>query len=224
MSNQQQQNQKAAQKAELTVTYEVDGGKITLTPSIVQQYIVGSENGTITLPEFKLFTELCKVRKLNPFLKEAYCIKYGNSPAQIVVGKDAVLKRAVLNPSFDGLESGVIVQNTNTGELIETGHFVKMQRLVGWAKYTARLVIDILQRSIRSLKKGQISYCIWATRRLWSGRKGRSASWTFVQISACTELRCAASEQQSYSKTGIITQLNSLPEPENELMRIIREL
>ena len=141
MSNQNQnQDQKAAQKAELTVSYEVDGNKVVLTPSIVQQYIVGNENGagTITLPEFKLFTELCKVRKLNPFLKEAYCIKYGKSPAQIVVSKDVVLKRAVLNSSFDGIESGVIVQAIETGEIIErkgTFYIKDEERLVGgWAK------------------------------------------------------------------------------------------
>lgn len=92
---------------EITVVYEVDGEQIKLTPSIVQNYIVGAD-GQITLPEFKFFTALCKARKLNPFLKEAYCIKYGNQPAQIVVGKDAVLKRAILNPHYDGMESGII--------------------------------------------------------------------------------------------------------------------
>ena len=132
-------NQKAqtSQKQELAVIYEIDGQQIKLTPSIVQQYIVG-DGGKITLPEFKFFTELCKVRKLNPFLKEAYCIKYGNKPAQIVVGKDAVLKRAVLNPTFDGIESGVIVQNQQTGELAEragTFYLKETERLVGgWAK------------------------------------------------------------------------------------------
>ena len=134
MSNQEQ---KAAQKQELTVVYNVNGEEVKLTPSIVQQYIV-SGSGKITLPEFKFFTELCKVRKLNPFLKEAYCIKFGNNPAQMVVGKDAVLKRAVLNPTFDGIESGVIVQNQQTGELVEragTFYLKETERLVGgWAK------------------------------------------------------------------------------------------
>ena len=134
MNNQKAQ---AAQKQELAVIYEIEGQQIKLTPSIVQQYIVG-DGGTITLPEFKFFTELCKVRKLNPFLKEAYCIKYGNKPAQIVVGKDAVLKRAVLNPTFDGIESGVIIQNQQTGELVEragTFYLKETERLVGgWAK------------------------------------------------------------------------------------------
>ena len=100
------------EKTELTVEYEVEGQKIKLTPSIVQQYIVGT-NAKITLQEFKLFTELCKVRKLNPFLREAYLIKYKEgTPAQLVVGKDAILKRAVLNPNYDGMESGIIIKKT----------------------------------------------------------------------------------------------------------------
>ena len=121
-------------KNELAVVYEVDGNEIKLTPSIVQNYIVGND-AQITMPEFKFFTELCKARKLNPFLKEAYCIKFGNQPAQIVVGKDAVLKRAIRNPMYDGMESGIIVLNAN-GEVIERkGTFrLNTETLVGgWA-------------------------------------------------------------------------------------------
>lgn len=124
------------EKKELAVVYEVDGNEVKLTPSIVQNYIVGADNGKITVPEFKFFTELCKARKLNPFLKEAYCIKYGSNPAQIVVGKDAVLKRAILNPHYDGMESGVIVL-TEKGEVIErNGTFrLSTEKLVGgWAR------------------------------------------------------------------------------------------
>lgn len=125
-------------KKELTVAYEVDGEKIKLTPSIVQKYIVGENSGKITQPEFMMFTSLCKARGLNPFLKEAYCIKYKNSPAQIVVGKDAVLKRAIKNPNYDGMESGVIIQNKETGEITErkgTFYLRDSENLVGgWAK------------------------------------------------------------------------------------------
>ena len=122
---------------EVAVIYDVDGEQIKLTPKIVQEYIVGTD-AEITMPEFKMFTSLCKARKLNPFLKEAYCIKYGKQPAQIVVGKDAVLKRAILNPNFDGIESGVIVQSIETGEVIErkgTFYIKKKEKLVGgWAR------------------------------------------------------------------------------------------
>ncbi len=124
------------QKQELTVKFEIDGQEIKLTPRIVQEYIVGTD-AKITNQEFKLFTELCKVRKLNPFLREAYLIKYSEKqPAQIVVGKDAILKRAVLNPNYDGIESGIIVQKEDDSVEERRGTFkLGNERLVGgWAK------------------------------------------------------------------------------------------
>lgn len=124
------------QSQELTVKFEIDGQEIKLTPKIVQEYIVGTE-AKITNQEFKLFTELCKVRKLNPFLREAYLIKYkDNQPAQIVVGKDAILKRAVLNPQYDGMESGIIVQKEDGSVEERKGTFkLGNEQLVGaWAR------------------------------------------------------------------------------------------
>lgn len=98
------------EKQEIMVKYEIDGQEIKLTPSIVQEYIVGTD-AKITMQEFKFFTELCKCRKLNPFLREAYLIKYkAGQPASLVVGKDAILKRAVLNPNYNGMKSGIIIQ------------------------------------------------------------------------------------------------------------------
>lgn len=129
MSNEKEKN-------ELTVEYEVEGQKIKLTPSIVQQYIVGT-NAKITLQEFKLFTELCKVRKLNPFLREAYLIKFKEgTPAQLVVGKDAILKRAVLNPNYDGIESGIIIKKEDGTIEERKGTFkLEEEQLVGgWAR------------------------------------------------------------------------------------------
>ena len=79
---------------------------------------------------------MCKARKLNPFLREAYCIKYGNQPAALVVGKDAVLKRAIRHPQYNGRENGVIVQ-TEDGEVVERKGAFKLdeEKLVGgWAK------------------------------------------------------------------------------------------
>ena len=123
-------------KTELMVKYDIDGQEIKLTPKIVQEYIVGSEV-PITNQEFKLFTELCKVRKLNPFLREAYLIKYKEgTPAQMVVGKDAILKRAVLNSNYDGMESGIIVRKED-GTLEERAGTFKLdeEKLVGgWAR------------------------------------------------------------------------------------------
>lgn len=129
-------NNKQELQNNLAVVYEVDGQQIKLTPKIVQDYLVGT-SAQITMPEFKMFTELCKVRGLNPFLREAYCIKYSNkTPATIVVGKDAILKRAVLNPKYNGMKSGIIVTNENGEEKKRTGTFkLPTETLVGgWAE------------------------------------------------------------------------------------------
>lgn len=129
-------NNKQELQNNLAVVYEVDGQQIKLTPKIVQDYIVGS-TAQITMPEFKMFTELCKVRGLNPFLREAYCIKYSNNtPATIVVGKDAILKRAVLNPKYNGMKSGIYVINEDGEEIKRTGTFkLPSETLVGgWAE------------------------------------------------------------------------------------------
>lgn len=121
---------------ELVVKFDVEGQEIKLSKKIVQEYIVGSDV-PITNQEFKLFTELCKVRKLNPFLREAYLIKYkAGTPAQLVVGKDAILKRAVLNPNYDGMECGIIVQKED-GSVEERKGTFKLgdEQLVGaWAR------------------------------------------------------------------------------------------
>lgn len=125
------------EKQEIMVKYEIDGQEIKLTPSIVQEYIVGTD-AKITMQEFKLFTELCKVRKLNPFLREAYLIKYKNGqPASLVVGKDAILKRAVLNSNYNGMKSGIIVQKEDGTIEERRGLFYipEKERIVGgWAE------------------------------------------------------------------------------------------
>lgn len=66
--------------------------------------------------ELQTLLAIVKTRNLNPFTKEVYFIKYGNNPAQIVVSKDAFMKRAEQNPNYDGFESGIIYEDSQ-GEL-----------------------------------------------------------------------------------------------------------
>lgn len=66
--------------------------------------------------ELQTLLAIVKNRNLNPFTKEVYFIKYGNNPAQIVVSKDAFMKRAEQNQNYDGFESGVIYEDEK-GEL-----------------------------------------------------------------------------------------------------------
>lgn len=122
-------------KKQLVVSYNVDNNKIDLNPKTVMNFIASGKD--ITVQDYKLFTELCKVRKLNPFLKEVYLIKYSpKQPAQIVVGKDAILKRAILHPEFNGRQQGIIVQKED-GTIEERKGTFKLpeEKLVGgWAK------------------------------------------------------------------------------------------
>ena len=62
-----------------------------------------------------MFINLCRYAGLNPWLKEAYCIKYGNEPATMVIGKEAFMKRAESSPGYDGIDAGIIV---TTGDAI----------------------------------------------------------------------------------------------------------
>jgi len=80
----------------------------------VKKYI----NPLATDQEAYMFLQLCKSQKLNPFIKEAYLIKYSSgSTATMVVGKDVFTKRAHHNPLFDGYKAGVIVRKNGSKEV-----------------------------------------------------------------------------------------------------------
>ncbi len=91
------------------MTYMVAGMEVKLTPNIVRNYLVSGDKEKVTLQEIAMFMNLCKFSGLNPWVKEAYCIKYGNEPATMVVAKDAFQKRAEANPNYDGFEAGIII-------------------------------------------------------------------------------------------------------------------
>lgn len=118
------------------VRIETDSGELTLSPSIVRRYLVSGNPAAVTEQEVMMFLGLCKYRRLNPFLREAYLVKYGTtSPATIVVGKDAYLNRAHKHPDFAGFRAGVICQLEN-GDLLRTdGICPPNAKLIGgWAE------------------------------------------------------------------------------------------
>lgn len=132
-------NNTLTKKAENTgiVEYTSGGQLVKLSPSMIKKYLV-SGGGNVSDQEVMMFLSLCKFQQLNPFLHEAYLIKFGNSPATMVVGKDVHVKRASRNPNYDGKQAGIIVQEKETGNLIEReGEFYipEQETLVGgWAK------------------------------------------------------------------------------------------
>lgn len=85
--------------------YEADGQEIAITDDDIRYVLANNQN--VTNEEIKLFVELCVAHKLNPFIKEAYIIKYGNQAATLVIGKDVWLKRAMRNPKYQGHQAGL---------------------------------------------------------------------------------------------------------------------
>jgi phage recombination protein Bet len=121
-----------------SVKYEAAGSKIELTLMDVKNYLVSGNANKVTPQEVGMFLKLCEGQKLNPFLREAYIVKYGDQVAQMVVGKDAFTKRAESNPNYKGAKSGVIVVNLNKQIENREGTFVYAEggeKLVGgWAR------------------------------------------------------------------------------------------
>ena len=124
-----------AQKEKI-VEYKVGDENIQLTHNMVRQFLVRG-TGDVSDQEVVMFLNLCRYQHLNPFLNEAYLIKFGNQPAQMVTGKDAITKRAMRNKRFEGMQAGVVIYHEEKEELeYRTGALVMNgERLVGgWAK------------------------------------------------------------------------------------------
>lgn len=87
--------------------------------------------------EAMIFLKLCQARSINPFLKEAYLIKYdATDPAQMVVSRDYFARKAEEHTMYDGYESGIILLKENgTLERREGTFLLPDEKLVGgWCK------------------------------------------------------------------------------------------
>lgn len=112
--------------AEEIAKYETDGGlEIELSAQVVRD-VCAQGNAKVTDKEAWEFIELCKAHRLNPFIREAYLVKYGSN-ATIITGKDVFTKRAARNERCEGFKAGVTV-------LTAQGHIVNRE---GSAVYSA---------------------------------------------------------------------------------------
>ncbi|HFL0606090.1 TPA: phage recombination protein Bet [Listeria monocytogenes] len=114
--------------------YEVNGEEVKLSGNIIAQYLVRG-NEQVTEQEIVMFLQLCRYQKLNPFLNEAYLVKFKGSPAQIITSKEAFMKRAESHPQYDGLVAGIVVERE--GEMVEVEGAIKLEKdklIGGWAK------------------------------------------------------------------------------------------
>lgn len=80
--------------------------KMPMSVNEIKQFI----SPKATEAEAYIFLRFCQAQGLNPFINDAYLIKYdANAKASIVIGIQALLKRAESNPNYSGYQSGVVV-------------------------------------------------------------------------------------------------------------------
>ncbi|ERJ80042.1 phage recombination protein Bet [Prevotella melaninogenica] len=87
----------------------IDGNDVKINKRILMDTIC--KGMKVSDSDMAQFITLCQVNQLNPFLREAYLVKYGDAPSQMIVSKEAFMKRADRCADFEGIESGVIVVN-----------------------------------------------------------------------------------------------------------------
>ena len=152
------------QKSDL-VKYNSNGEDVQISKSMIRAHLVSGDKDRVTDSEITMFLSLCKFSHLNPFIREAYLIKYGNNPATMVVCKDVLLKRAMRSEKFGGLSAGVIVVNVG-GKLEEReGSFViDGETLVGgWAKVIIK-GYDVPFYSAVSMKEYSTGKSNWSSK------------------------------------------------------------
>lgn len=117
-----------------TINYEVNGENVKLSPALVKQYLVNG-NGNVSDQEVVMFMQLCRYQKLNPFLNEAYLVKFGNQPASIITSKEAFMKRAENNKHYKGFKAGIVVARGDEMKHIDGAIKMPKDVLIGaWAE------------------------------------------------------------------------------------------
>jgi phage recombination protein Bet len=110
------------------IRYQTERGEVALSVAFVRQHFAPKA----TPQEAFTFIKLCQFHSLNPFLREAYIIKYKEGEhATYIIGKDAWATRAAQQPSYDGLIAGIIVQKAETLEYRASAFFLPGESIVG---------------------------------------------------------------------------------------------
>lgn len=135
------------------------GDAITVTSDDVRMHICPQAD----VKEIAFFMELCRAQRLNPFLNEAYLVKFQGKPAQIMVAHKALVKRAEAHPQFDGMEHGVVVLRNGEIHNEQRGAFYPEageKLLGGWCKVYRkdRRMPIYAERSFTSMDKGQANW------------------------------------------------------------------
>ena len=135
------------------------GDEITISSDDVRMHICPQADAK----EVAYFMELCRAQRLNPFLNEAYLVKFKGAPAQIMVAHKALVKRAEAHPQYDGMEHGVVVMRDGTVHTENRGAYYPEAGEVllgGWCKEYRkdRRFPVYAERSFTSMNKNQANW------------------------------------------------------------------
>ena len=186
--------QKAEQTAlaapiEKSVEYQAFGSneKVKLSIAMVKQWLVKpTRQGKLPSDgDVMRFIMLCKARQLNPWEGDAFLVGYdgqGGPEFNLITAHQAFLKRAEAHPAYDGMRSGVIVENAN-GEILELeGDFVGKSRTLvgGWC--------DVYRKDQKYPKKARLKLETFDKQRsLWK----TNAAGMIVKCSEADAMRGA---------------------------------
>lgn len=143
-----------------TINYEVNNEEVKLSPAMVRKYLVNG-NGKVTDQEVVMFMQLCRYQKLNPFLKEAYLVKFGNQAASIITSKEAFMKRAENNKHYKGFKAGIVVARGEEMKHLDGAIKMPKDELIGaWAEVYRddRDEPSHVEISLEEFSKGQATW------------------------------------------------------------------
>jgi len=114
-----------------------NGDEMSLTFNTVRNYLVQGNSSFVTDSEILYYMHECKARKLNPFLRQCWLIKYSqHDNAQIVESIHHKRAKAVKAKSCKGWEKGLIIQGKDGEVKRSKGLLLKDEVLLG-AYFTA---------------------------------------------------------------------------------------
>lgn len=153
------------------VTYKAGDNEITLNPQLVKDYLVSGDSNAVTYNEVVLFIRMCQHQGLNPFLREAFCIKFQGKPATLVTAEIVFEKRARNQKDFRGFEAGIYVGDGNGNWTMREGEFYLPGETIlgGWCKiyvdgYDKPIFASVAMNEYIGRKKDGSPNQNWATR------------------------------------------------------------
>lgn len=188
-------------KKEIVKYQAANGTDITLSVDLARKALCSNAKNA-TDEEIIQFIELCRYQRINPFLREAYLVKYGdvNAECSIITSKELFLKRAEQNDMYDGAESGIIVLRDGKVEYINGTFSLPSDQVVGgWSKiyrkdqsHPTEISVSLTEY-VQKKKNGEITK-FWRDKPATMIRK--VALMQGLREAFCTSLGCLYTEEE----------------------------